>query len=175
MRKSGLADSPFFKMQPERTSPPRRVVLDEEPFKVVIPPNPDPLAKVIPTEPPTRVDRVTEQQSTRVTEFESNRLTELQTYRVDRWDYLRRLELRLTKDQKRYLNDLEEEISQAMPEIERDNPEFQRLTKNSIIRVLVEIIRQLDIRVDASQFHNEGDLLQALYSKIRERLAQLRE
>src|SRR5687768_7202703 len=73
-------------------------------------------------------------QTNRLTEFGSNRVTDLQSYRVERFDTLRRVECRLTKDQKRYLDDLEEEISLAMPDIERNNPEFQRLTKNSVIR-----------------------------------------
>lgn len=65
MKKSGLADSPFFKMQPERTSPPRRAKLDERQFKVVIPPNPDPLEKVIPTKPNSQTDRVTDYETSR--------------------------------------------------------------------------------------------------------------
>lgn len=164
-RKSGLADSPFFKLPPPVA----------EPAMVQAQPTPTLTPKKIPLikqpKPHLQTNRVTEQQTSKVTEFVSNRLTELQTYRVDRWDNLRRLELRLTREQKRYLDDLEEEISNAMPDIERDNPEFQRLTKNSIIRVLVEIAMQLDMRVDASAFHNEGDLLQAVFTALKEKFA----
>ena len=160
--KSGLADSPFFKLPPPVAKP--AIAQPQLLMKV------EKKATKKSTTPHLQTNRVTEQQTPKATEFESNRLTELQTYRVDRWDHLRRLELRLTREQKRYLDDLEEEISNAMPDIERDNPEFQRLTKNSIIRVLVEIAMQLDMRVDATAFHNEGDLLQAVFTSLKAKL-----
>ena len=156
---SGLADSPFFKSPTPQVTPPLsegQAVIDKTA-----------------TVPDFQTNKVTEQQTPKVTKPESNRLTELQTYRVERWDHLRRLELRLTREQKRYLDEMEEEISLSMPDIEKNNPEFQRLTKNSIIRVMVEIARQLDVHVDASAFHNEGDLLQALYTTLRIELSKL--
>jgi hypothetical protein len=78
----------------------------------------------------------------------------------------------LTWEQKRFLDDWEEDIRQTMPEGERGNPDHRRITKNSIIRVLVEILRQIKITVDARNFRNEGDLLNALFEDLRKKIAE---
>ncbi len=97
-------------------------------------------------------------------------LTDFRSYEVRNFDELRRLDTRITWEQMRYLMDVEEEIRRAMPEGERNNPEHRRITKNSIVRVLIEIARRLNLRVNASQFHNESDLLLAMVEKLRQAL-----
>ncbi|MCC6614118.1 MAG: hypothetical protein IT320_11620 [Anaerolineae bacterium] len=87
---------------------------------------------------------------------------------------MRRLDIRITGEQKRYLDDLEEDLRQSMPEMERDNPEHQRITKNSFIRVLLEVARQLDLRVTGEHIHNEADLLQAVFETLQTKLPDFR-
>lgn len=172
MRKSGLADSPFFKMQPAPTLPPRREVLDTKPFEVVIPPDPNPLEKVIPSEPDFQTSRVTEFQTTRVPDKQSNRLPDFESYDVPDFRKMQRIEVRLTWEQNKYLDDLEAFIGRDAPEGDKSDPGYRRITKNSIIRVVVEILREIDIQVDASQFKNERDLLKALYQVLKTRLSE---
>jgi hypothetical protein len=120
-------------------------------------------------------------QSYRVTESVSNRVTDLQSYRVTDFDdyeildyrELKRGEMRLTWEQNKYLDDLVSEITRAMPEGERSDPQHKRITKNSIIRALVEIVRRLKLRVDAKNFRNERDLARALAEEISKSMSKL--
>ncbi len=85
---------------------------------------------------------------------------------------MQRIEVRLTWEQNKYLDDLEALIGRDAPEGEKSNPNYRRITKNSILRVMVEILRELALEVDASHFKNEHDLLKALYAALTERLSK---
>jgi len=143
-----------------------------------------PTKKDIKQTPPRRKKKAkkkTNLQSSRVTESVSNRVTDLQSYRVTDFDdyeipdyrELKRGEMRLTWEQNRYLDDLVSEITRAMPEGERSDPQYKRITKNSIIRALVEIVRRLKLRVDAKNFRNERDLAQALAEALSKSMSKL--
>ena len=123
--------------------------------------------------PPPPKKRKGKSETSEVTKLRSSEVTELRSYGLPKFDQLRRLDIRLTWEQKRFLDDWEEDIRQAMPEGDRGNPDHRRITKNSIIRVLVEIVRQLEIRVNAKGFHNEGDLLEALFEALSKKLTEL--
>jgi hypothetical protein len=173
MSNTGLGDSPFF------------IPTDQEQQKDPLPPpkrleNPDQKERPDLTE--LQSSKVTElqsselpkQQSDEGTELQPSEVPKLQTYRLRNYDQFRRVEVRLTTSQKRFLDNLEEDIRETMPEGERGNPYSKRITKNSIIRVMVEIMRQLDIKVDARHFQNEGDLLQALFEALCCKVTELR-
>jgi hypothetical protein len=125
----------------------------------------------VPTELQTH--KVTDSQSARATESATHGLTNFEDYEVSDYRSLRRAELRLTWEQERYLDDLEAVITRDMPEGERANPNYKRITKNSVIRALVELARRLEVKVDARRFRNERDLAQALFGAFRDKLAQL--
>ncbi len=156
MKKSGLADSPFFSLSP--TPPPPQPVKALEP---VVSSRPD-------THPTPKSG------SSEATQPGSHDVPDFRSYELRKYDQLRRLDIRITGEQKRYLDDLEEDIRQSMPEIERDNPAHQRITKNSFIRVLLEIARQLDLRVTGEHMHNEADLLQAVFETLQTKLPDFR-
>lgn len=111
--------------------------------------------------------------SNEVTESVSDRVTEFDDYIVPDYRKLKRFEMRLTWEQKKFLDDLESIISRDMPEGERANPNYKRITKNSIIRSLVEITRRLEINIDASHFTNERDLTKALSREISRKITEL--
>lgn len=117
--------------------------------------------------------RVTESVSTEVTDSQSHRLTDFSDYEVPDYRELKRTELRLTWDQDDYLGQLESKITRDMPEGDRSDPKYKRVTKNSIIRALVEYARRLNIRVDASRFRNEADLAKAIAEGIEAKLKDL--
>jgi len=121
----------------------------------------------------TRTPELPELRTSGLPKLGSSTVPNFQSYGLRNFDELRRLDVRLTWEQKRFLDDWEEEIRQAMPEGERDNPESKRITKNSIMRVLVEIVMQLGVKVDASRFRNESDLLQSLFREICRRVTEL--
>jgi len=60
-----------------------------------------------------------------------------------------------------------------MPEGERSDPNYKRITKNSIVRVLVEILRRLDLSINASRFNSEKDLARDVFIKLTDRLTEL--
>ena len=76
----------------------------------------------------------------------------------------------MTWDQKEYLDDLERRIARDAPGVEKGNPTSKRITRSSILRALVEIVRRLQISVNPSRFQNERDLIEALVEALRERL-----
>lgn len=125
------------------------------------------------TQKQIQTNRATESVSDRVTDLQTNRLTDFTDYDVPDYRQLKRVELRLTWDQNKYLDDLASVITRDMPEGERSNPSYKRITKNSILRALVEYARRLKIQVDARKFNNERDLAQALADKIAESLTDL--
>lgn len=88
------------------------------------------------------------------------------SYELRNFDKLKRLDVRLTREQRRFLDDLEDDIREKMPEMEQGNDNHRRITKSAIVRVFIEVFRQLDIEVDGSKFRSELDLLEL----IRERL-----
>ncbi len=118
-------------------------------------------------------DTVTHSVSDPLSQSHSVTLNHPESYEVPHFRKLKRLHLRLTKPQDKYLTALEDTISDARPEGERSDPNYKRITKNSIIRALVEIARRLDLSVDASSFNNERDLLKALVEELSKRLAEL--
>ena len=85
---------------------------------------------------------------------------------------MQRIEVRLTWEQNKYLDDLEALIGRDAPEGERSDPAYRRITKNSILRVMVEILRGLALEVDASHFKNERDLLKALYAVLKKHFSE---
>jgi len=123
--------------------------------------------------PPKRKPKKKQPQTHRVTESVTNRLTDFEKYDVPDYRKLQRLELRLTWAQKEYLDRLEGLISRDMPEGERSDPNYKRITRNSIVRVLVEIMRRLNLSVDASTFKSEKDLARDLFNKLTNKLTEL--
>jgi hypothetical protein len=135
--------------------------------------------KISPVPKPRRANQAKAQrtpplrQSAVPTESQTHRLTDFEDYDVPDYRRLRRAELRLTWEQERYLDDLEAVIARDMPEGERANPSYKRITKNSVLRALVEMARRLEVRVDAHRFRNERDLAKAVFGAFREKLAKL--
>jgi hypothetical protein len=146
-QKSELADSPYF-------TPPRKKKRKKPQKKL-------------------QTNRVTESVSDRVTDLQTNRVTDFTDYDVPDYRQLKRVELRLTWEQNKYLDELISVITRDMPEGERSSPNYKRITKNSILRALVEFARRLNLQVDARKFRNERDLAQALADKLEESLADL--
>lgn len=134
-------------------------------------PSPPPLEKETDLSQ-TPTSEVTDSRTSEETKLASSELTDIRTYELRNYANFRRLDIRLTADQKRFLTDLEERIRSEMPEGEANNPNSKRITKNSIIRVFIEIFRHLDLKLDASHFMNEIDLLQSIYASL---LAKLRD
>jgi hypothetical protein len=140
-----------------------------------------PAAQAIPQSPTRRqrkthkTEQTSEVRKSRTTEVPksgSAAVPELRSYELRKYDRLRRLDVRLTREQLRFLQELEDDIRERMPEIERDNPEHRRITKSAIVRVLVEMFRQLDLRIDARKFRNEHDLMNELHRRLIARLRQ---
>ncbi len=123
--------------------------------------------------PDFQTSRVTKKQTNRLTESGTLELTDLQSYELRKYKNWKRIEVRLTPDQRKFLIDFNEEIAQTMPEGERNNPHYKRITNNSIIRVCVETIRQLKPKVDASNFQNENDLFHSLFEELLNKLTDL--
>jgi hypothetical protein len=162
-RKSGLADSPFFTQQ---VSPAPTLRESEPTHKNNV--HPTPKQQMQSTDfqsyrPPEYGSyRLPDQQSTRVTDFQS--------YSVPNYQKMQRIEVRLTWEQNKFLDDLEAIIARDAPEGERSDPNYRRITKNSIIRALVEIVRCLEVQVDARSFRSEKDLLTALVETLKSQL-----
>lgn len=116
-------------------------------------------------------DTVRQSHTDTLTHSSEDRLDDLSNYEVGDYRQLARGNLRLTPEQNRFLKDMEDAISGQRPEGERADPEYKRITKNSIIRALVEFARRLKLTVDASTFKNEQDLLRAIVEEIRKKLA----
>lgn len=125
------------------------------------------------TPKPKQPSKLMNLQTNRVTDLQSDRLTDFSDYEVPDYRKLKRTEMRLTWDQDDYLNQLESKIARDMPEGERSDPRYKRITKNSIIRALVEYARRLDIQVNASKFRNEADLTEAIAKAIESKLNDL--
>ena len=66
--------------------------------------------------------KLTDLQTHKVTESQTYRLTDFSDYEVPPFNKLFRGELRLTWEQKKYLDELESTIARDMPERERYNP-----------------------------------------------------
>ena len=136
-------------------------------------PESPPPAKRIPKKIQPQTNRVTDLQTDKLTESETDRLTDFADYDVPDFRKLHRSELRLTWEQKEYLVRLEASIIRDMPEGERSNPNYKRITKNSIVRVLVELLRRINPSIDASRFKSEKDLATDLFKKLTDRLTEL--
>jgi hypothetical protein len=118
---------------------------------------------------PAKVKLTSEVRKSRTAE-----VPQLRSYELRKYDRLRRLDVRLTREQLRFLQDMEDDIRETMPEIERDNPEHRRITKSAVVRVFVEMFRQFDLKIDASRFYNEHDLMNALYEQLLDQLPKSR-
>ena len=164
-KKSGLADSPFFSKIPVPVAATPSVV----PSVVSQPQMPTP--PTVSTQ--LQTSRQPESETPRVPEKQTSRVTDFAHYDVPDFRKMQRIEVRLTWEQNKYLDDMEALIGRDAPEGEKSDPNYRRITKNSIIRVVVEILRSLDVQVDASQFKNERDLLIALNQALMERLSKL--
>jgi hypothetical protein len=172
-KKSGLADSPFFakgeseiKEEKRPVSEPADPILAKEALELPESPN---TGETESGSPDVRQSR-----SPVPPESRSPVIPEIRGYEVRRYDQMRRMDIRFTGKQKRYLDDLFEDIKQVIPEGDRSDPEYGQITRSSIIRALVEIARQLEITVDASDFRNEGDLLRSLFEVLHCRVAESR-
>ena len=121
----------------------------------------------------SRSHRVTDLQTNRVTEFESYRLTDFGDYDVPHYRQMERSEIWLTWEQSDYLGTLEKVISRDRPEGDKADPNYKRITKNSIMRALVEVARRLSVTVDAREFKNEQDLAKAIWEALTNRVTDL--
>lgn len=117
--------------------------------------------------------RLTDRQSHRVTEPVTDRLTDFADYDVPNYRRLKRVELRLTHEQNRFLDVLEENIARERPEGSRSDPDYRRITKNSIVRALVETACRLQLRPDARGLKNERDLVKSVVEELCRRLVEL--
>ena len=120
--------------------------------------------------PKSRTHGVRKSRSSRVPNSGTTGVPDFRSYDIPNYNKLNRIDLRVTWDQRYFLDDQELMIRRAMPDIERDNPNHRRLTKNSVVRVLVEIARQLELKIDARKLRNEADLLQAYYDALKRQL-----
>lgn len=134
---------------------------------------PPPSAARQPKRPATKpTAEVRQSGSAAVPQSGSTAVPELRSYELRKFDRLRRLDVRLTRDQLRFLQALEDDIRDQMPEIERDNPDHRRITKSAVVRVLVDMFRQFDLPVDARRFRSEHDLMNELHRQLIHRLRQ---
>ncbi|MCI0565374.1 MAG: hypothetical protein MN733_43470 [Nitrososphaera sp.] len=122
----------------------------------------------------SRTSELPELPTSQVLKSGTTEVPKLQSYELRNFDALRRLDVRLTGEQKRFLDEMEENIRQQMPEGERNNPDSKRITKNAIIRVFVEIFRQLGLPLNAKRFKNENDLLETLFKALLMKIPELR-
>lgn len=164
MRKSGLADSPFFRLTPPATPPTgnSQVVFASE------------IQDSKPKEKSNfQSSRDTEIQTPRLPDTQTSRLPDFETYEVPDYRKMQRIEVRLTWEQNKYLDDLEAIISRDTPEGDKSDPGYRRITKNSIIRVLVEITKRLNIQIDARNFRSEKNLLKTMRNELKNRISKL--
>lgn len=163
-KKSGLADSPFFSSSPVYRAPSSSVepVVVEKTPTLPQSPVPESLA-----EAHFQTSRLPDSGTSRLTDQQTSSVPDFGSYRVPDYRTMRRIEVRLTLEQIRFLDDLEWELGRSLPDLEKVNLESRRITKNSIIRVLIEILRTLDLDIDASHFRNERDLLLALHQILK--------
>ena len=124
-------------------------------------------------------DKTTELKKAKIPDFESNKVSKsethkvsnFQSYKLSNYKTFKHMGIGLTRDQVRYLQKLEDHISDTRPDIDKNNAHHKRITKASIIRVLVEMARQLELTVNARQFQNEHDLYQAMLEKMALKLS----
>jgi hypothetical protein len=110
--------------------------------------------------------------STALPHFGTTEVPHFRSYEVPHFKKMKRLDVRLTKEQKHFLEDLEDQVREEMPEGESDNPHSRRITKASIVRVMVEFFRQMSTPIDASAFKNENDLLEEWFNKLTVQLQE---
>lgn len=146
-----LSGSVYFTRPPASTPPPRAARQPKRPA----------------TKPTAAVRK---SGSSAVPQSGSSAVPELRSYELRKFDRLRRLDVRLTRDQLRFLQRMEDDIRDQMPEIERDNPDHRRITKSAVVRVFVDMFRQFDLPVDARQFRSEHDLMNELHRQLINRL-----
>src|SRR5579859_1301778 len=116
--------------------------------------------------------RVPNLQTSEVPESVSLEVLDLSAYPIVGFQDLARMELRLTWEQKEYLDRVETAIARNSGGVAKNDPESQRLTKNSLLRALVEIARQLNLGVDSDNFRNERDLIQALFDTLKDAMSK---
>ncbi len=101
----------------------------------------------------------------------SSEALDLNDYPIVAFQELARLDIRLTWEQKEYLDRLETAMARNSAGVDRNDPESQRLTKNSVLRSLVEIARQLNLNIDAGSCRNERDLIKAIFDALKKTLS----
>lgn len=119
------------------------------------------------------ISEVAKSRSPQVPKSGSSEVLDLSEYPIVTFQELARLDVRVTWEQKEYLDKLETAIVRNTAGSDKSDPESQRLTKNSVLRSLVEIARQLKVNVDASSFRNERDLIKAVFDALRKAMNDL--
>ena len=138
--------------------------------------------KTLGTPPPLEPIRLSpsEKKESRTTALQKSSSAEVQQYSILSLDNLddyplldfreyKKIDARLTWDQKEYLDNLERLIVRDAPGVEKSNPLSKRITRSSIIRALVEIARRLQITVNPSRFQNERDLIEAIVEAFEQK------
>ena len=172
-KKSGLADSPFFAKNPVYEAPDTSVKVSAA-KKMTLHPKISPLKLQTSRHPDIQTSRGTESETPRVPEKQTYRVPAFERYDVPGYRKMQRIEVRLTWEQNKYLDDLEALIGRDTPEGEKSDPAYRRITKNSILRVMVEILREMSLDIDASHFKSERDLLKALYQAVSMHFSKLK-
>jgi len=135
---------------------------------------PPPKKSASPNKDWPRTIKLPKSRTIEVTKSGTSDVPELQTYELRNFAALRRLDIRVTGDQKWFLEEMEEMIRQQMPEGESNNPESKRITKSAIIRVFVEIFRQLKLPINARKYQNEHDLMDGMFKSLLKKIPELR-
>ena len=92
----------------------------------------------------------------------SHEVQKFDNYPLLHYRDLEKIDVFITGEQLDFLKNLESVIVRGRPGMEKGNPLHQRLTKTSVVRALVEIIRRLNLTLNPQNFYNERDLLQGL-------------
>jgi hypothetical protein len=163
-RKTGLADSPLFNMpRPSQGQSDSRPL---EPIGRTAALQKSRSAEVqqsgTPEVPKSRSTALQQSGTTAVQKSKTKTAGDFEDYQLLDYREYKKLDARLSWEQIRYLDELEALIARKAPGLEKNNPLSKRMTKSSIVRVLVEIAMRLRLSFDPSTFRNERDLLRAL-------------
>jgi hypothetical protein len=138
--------------------------------------NQEPITSVVQKSNTTEVQQsgsaaVQEYRTTAVQHSPQPSLDDLGDYPLLDYRQLKKVDVRLTWEQKEYLDGLEALIARNAPGLEKNNPLSKRITRSAVIRALVEIARRLSLSADPSHLMNERDLLKALVEEFKKKLA----
>ncbi len=174
MKKSGLADSPFFaipQQTPEAFPTPlsEKIEAKEETKQVSATVLPDSRSTEVPKYDITELPNY---QTAAVRKSTTQTLDDLSDYPLVDFRQYERVDVRLTWDQKKYLDELEALIARQSPGVEKKNPLSKRITRSSVVRALIEIAKRLEVSVDPSQFQNERHLVKALTEALKHKFCE---